>query len=213
MGERHVSPRSSLNRASVCLSSVIVALVMAATPLTAATQKVVPGPKPAAPAAVDPKTAMDTLFSRLAEAKSPQEAQDISTSIERLWLRSGSDTADLLMGRALTALTAKDNQLALQVLDKVIDLEPDWAEVWNKRATIRYLENDDAGSMSDISHVLALEPRHFGALAGMGFILQRNGNGKAALQVFRRLLDVNPQQEGITKIVERLIPEVEGLPL
>ena len=157
-----------------------------------------------------PQANLENLFTRLAEAKSPDDAQAISSTIERLWLRSGSDTADLLMGRAMSAVNKKDYQSATKVLDKVVELEPGWAEGWNKRATVRYLENDDEGSVSDIAHVLALEPRHFGALTGLGFILQRNGNDKRALQVFRRVLEVSPQLGNIRKIVEKMIPDVEG---
>ena len=154
--------------------------------------------------------ALDGLFQRLAKAADPVEAQGITASIERLWLRSGSDTADMLMGRVLIAMQGNDHALALQLLDTLITLEPDWAEAWNKRATVRFLDNDDAGSMNDISHVLTLEPRHYGAVAGMAFILQRNNLNKRALQSYRRLLEINPQQEQIRKAVDRLTLEVEG---
>ena len=166
-----------------------------------------PAAKPQAPV---PAAALDNLFQRLARAADPQEAQAITSQIERLWLRSGSDTADMLMGRVLIAMQGNDHQLALQMLDSLIALEPDWAEAWNKRATVRFLDNDDAGSMNDISHVLALEPRHYGALAGMGFILQRNHLDKRALQTYRRLLEVNPQQAEIRKTVDKLTLDVEG---
>ena len=153
---------------------------------------------------------LDSFFKHLAQAQSPAEAQVIVGSIERVWRHSGSDTADLLMSRAVSAVNSKDNSLALQMLDVVVNLEPDWAEAWNQRATVRYLEEDDEGSMRDISRVLVLEPRHFGALAGMGYILQRNGNDKRALEVFRHLLEINPQQEGIRRIVDKMAPEVDG---
>ena len=194
---------SLTNPVRYVLAGLFFVLLAASTPALAA------GGKPAAPL-LTPQARLDELFGRLAQASSPQEAQVISSSIEHIWLRSGSDTADLLMDRALTALTAKNTPLALEVLDKVIALEPDWAEAWNKRATLRYFDNDDKGSMSDIAHVLALEPRHFGALAGMAYILQRNGDDKHAMQIFRRVLEISPQQDGVRKIVEKLAPEVDG---
>ena len=167
--------------------------------------------KPAASTpAPTPAAALDALFQRLAHASDAAEAQGITASIERLWLRSGSDTADMLMGRVLIAMQGNNHALALQLLDTLITLEPDWAEAWNKRATVRFLDNDDAGSMNDISHVLTLEPRHYGAVAGMAFILQRNNLNKRALQSYRRLLEINPQQEQIRKAVDRLTLEVEG---
>ena len=164
-------------------------------------------PQPPAPTAA---AALDSLFQRLARVADAGEVQGITSAIERLWLRSGSDTADMLMGRVLVAMQGHDHKLALQLLDSLVVLEPDWAEAWNKRATVRFLENDDAGSMNDISHVLALEPRHYGALAGMGFILQRNHLDKRALQTYRRLLEINPLQTDIRKMTDKLMLEVEG---
>ncbi len=130
--------------------------------------------------------------------------------LDRLWLQSGSDTADLLMTHALACIQAQDYKCAGDLLDKVVTLRPDWAEGWNQRATLRYLTDDDMDSMADISRVLALEPRHFGALSGMGYILHRNGNDKAALTVFRKAAAINPQNKGIKALIDELAPNVEG---
>ena len=167
-------------------------------------------PVSASAPALTPQANLDKLFARLGEAKSEQEAKGIATSIERVWLRSGSDTGDLLLNRAIAAVSIKDYDLAANVLDRLIELEPDWAEAWNKRATLRFLRDDDNGSVSDIAHVLALEPRHFGALAGLGTIMMRNGYDKGALQAYRQLLSINPTLDHIRKIIEKLVPEVEG---
>ena len=209
---RHSSIVTLAHRVSLLLAALSTAAVVGTAHLPAlAREKSIatesPIPQPPAPT---PKAALDSLFQRLAHAADPGEAQGITSAIERLWLRSGSDTADMLMGRVLIAMQGNDHKLALQLLDSVIALEPDWAEAWNKRATVRFLDNDDAGSMNDISHVLTLEPRHYGALAGMGFILQRNHLDKRALQTYRRLLEVNPQQAEIRKTVDKLTLDVEG---
>ncbi len=156
---------------------------------------------------------LDRLFKRLSVTNDDDEAKGIAAAIERLWLRTDSDTADLLMKRALTALNAKNYDLASQVLEKVVIIEPDWAEAWNKLATARYFADDDPGAMEDIDHVLTLEPRQFSALAGMGYILQRSGNDKGALQVFRKVLEIFPQQDDIKKLVQKLQYEVEGEPI
>lgn len=153
---------------------------------------------------------IDDLLKRLAAAQDETEATTLAAMLDRLWLQSGSDTADLLMARAVAAVGADDRKLAEQLLDKIIALEPGWAEAWNKRATVRYLDDDDAGAMEDISHALALEPHHFGALSGMGFILHRNGDDKGALRVFRRAAAINPQNKDIKGLIERLTPAVEG---
>lgn len=150
------------------------------------------------------------LLDRLAAAKDETEASAISVMVEHLWLQSGSDTADLLMSRAIQATGSNDLKLAEQLLDKVVALRPGWVEAWNKRATVRYLADNDPGSMEDISHVLALEPRHFGALSGMGFILHRDGDDKSALTVLRKAATINPQSHEVKALIEKLIPDVEG---
>ena len=156
------------------------------------------------------KELLDTLFARLAKASDPDEASGVASLIERMWMRSGSDTADLLMDRAIAAMGGDHQDVARTLLDRIVALEPDWAEAWNKRATLRFLENDDAGSMEDIGHVLTLEPRHFGALSGMAFILKRNGMGKGALAALRKALEVYPENQDLRKAVDELTPEVEG---
>jgi tetratricopeptide (TPR) repeat protein len=174
----------------------------------------------AAPSAEDPdahatpaerrKARIDDLFKRLAAARDETEANAIASMLDQLWLRSGSPTTDLLMTRALTAMASSDYKIAEDLLDKVVILRPGWTEAWNQRATVHYLDNDDVASMVDIGHVLALEPRHFGALSGMGFILHRNGDDKSALTVLRKAAAINPQNKEINALIEQLTPEVEG---
>ncbi len=174
-----------------------------------------PDGKPGAPEAAPPKPPtraerLDRLMDRLAKAQDPEEASGIAALVQRTWMESGSDTADLLMARALVAMEGKRTDVAAALLDKIIELRPGWAEAWNRRATLRYLDGDDTGSMEDISHVLALEPRHFGALSGMGFILARHGENAAALRALRRALAVYPGDAELRKAVDKLAPSVEG---
>lgn len=156
---------------------------------------------------------LDELFDRLAKAQDDLEAKGIAGAIDRVWMRSGSDTADLLMNRALQAIGHKNLALSQELLDKIVIIDPTWAEGWNKRATARFLAEDYLGAMEDLAHVIALEPRHYAALTGMGFILQRQGFHKRALQVFRRALELNPRQEELQKIVHKLTLDVEGQPI
>ncbi len=167
-------------------------------------------PKPQPSLAERRKQQLDELYDRLAKAKDATEAGAIGAMIGQALLRSGSDTADLVMQRAVTAMAAKDYPTATNLLDKVITLQPGWAEAWNKRATVRYLADDDTGSMADIGHVLAIEPRHFGALSGMGLILHRNGEDQAALTVLRRAAGINPQDPQVNTMVDELAHAVEG---
>ena len=153
---------------------------------------------------------LDVLFGQLAGAGSPDEGKAIAAAIQRVWMQSGSDTADLLMTRALAAQAAGNTSLALELLDHVVEITPDWSEAWNKRATMRFLADDYDGSMADIDHTLTLEPRHFGSLGGLATILQRSGKDKRALEVLRRLIAIYPQQPDIQKLIDRLTTEVEG---
>ncbi|HUB63616.1 MAG TPA: tetratricopeptide repeat protein [Methylocella sp.] len=165
-------------------------------------------PKPAPEAAR--KKILDALFERLRQASNTEDAQRVAETIERLWLKSHSDTANLLMSRATTQVQAGNYDLALRLYDKLVALEPDWAEAWNQRATTRFLTGDMDGAMADIGRVMKLEPRHFGALAGMGIILQGAGLDKSALEIFKKALVIYPLEPDIQKLVEKLTLEVEG---
>ncbi|MBA3520594.1 MAG: tetratricopeptide repeat protein, partial [Rhizobiales bacterium] len=118
-----------------------------------------------------------------------------------------------LMALSAQAMNARNFALARSHLDAIVALEPDFAEGWNKRATVHFLEGDYASSIADIRRVLSLEPRHFGALSGLGMILQNIGRKEEALEAFRRALAVHPQMPAIRQRVEALSLEVEGVDL
>src|SRR5215207_1728425 len=129
----------------------LLALILACAPGAALAQAKAADPKSQTEPAKPRKPAtLDELFTRLAGAKDESEANGIAALIEQRWARSGSDTADLLMSRAGEALKAKDYALAIELLDRVLALQPDWAEAWNRRATAFYLLDDPASSMADI---------------------------------------------------------------
>lgn len=153
---------------------------------------------------------LETLFTRLGKAADADEASGIAVAIERVWLHSDSATANLLMTRAVAAMQAGHLPLALSLFDKILVLEPNWAEAWDKRATTRFLGGDLDGAVADMRQVLKLEPRHFSALAAMGFVLQREGLDKEALSAFRKSLALDPQQPQIKDLVEKLSIKVEG---
>jgi len=152
----------------------------------------------------------DQLFERLAAARDEAEAANLTEQIERLWQRSGSDTIDLLMTRAREASAGKDGVLALDLLDSVLALKPDWAEAYNRRATVLFQQQDFDGAMRDLRQTLALEPRHFQALAGIGTIFQRGGNGRQALAAFKEALKINPHFKGIKQAAEKLAVDHDG---
>ena len=196
------------------LAVAACALCLAAAPALAQKSGAVTGqPQPGAaakPLPPTPAAVLDSLYGKLAKATDANEAHGILMAIERAHMLSGSPASDLLMDRAMTAMRGQNPKLALDLLDQIVVIDPDWAEGWNKRATVRFEQNDDIGSMNDISHVLALDPRHVGALSGMGGIMQRNGYDKGALAAFKRVLELYPAQEGLGKMIEKLSGEVEG---
>ena len=153
---------------------------------------------------------LDFLFEALKAAPDADSAKLVEGRIWALWLASGSDTADLLMTRVKSATDQKDTALALQLLDAVIDLKPDYVEAWNRRATIHFANKDYGKSVADIRQVLAREPRHFGALTGLGVIMQEFGQEKLALEAFRRALAVNPHLQKVPDFVKSLTEKVEG---
>jgi tetratricopeptide (TPR) repeat protein len=153
---------------------------------------------------------LEFLFEALKAAPDADSAKLVEGRIWALWLASGSDTTDLLMNRVKSAMDNKDNALAIKLLDAVTRLKPDYVEGWNRRATLRFAEKDFGGALADIREVLAREPRHFGALSGLGVIMQELGEDKLALEAFRRALAVNPNLQKIPDFAKTLSEKVEG---
>ena len=158
----------------------------------------------------NPNENLDTLFAALKVAPDEATAKAIEVRIWALWLVSDSDTCNLLMTRVKAATDAKDFDLALKLLDDIIALKPGYVEAWNRRATIYYLRNDFGHAIADLGEVLAREPRHFGALSGLGMILQEIGDDKDALKAYRDALKVDPHLEHIPDVVKELSNKVEG---
>jgi tetratricopeptide (TPR) repeat protein len=153
---------------------------------------------------------LDFLFGALKAAPDDASAKHVEARIWALWLQTPSDTAALLMTRAKAAMDAQQVDVALKLLDAIVKLRPDYVEAWNRRATLYYLRNDYARSIADIEQVLVREPRHFGALAGLGMIMQDIGDDKRALDAFRKALAINPHLEKVPELVKTLSEKVEG---
>ena len=167
-----------------------------------------PSKLPRVPA--DKTRGLDFLFGALKAAPDEASAKHVEARIWAIWLQTPSDTVALLMTRAKSAMEAKNTDVALKLLDSVVKLRPDYVEGWNRRATLYYLRNDYTHSLQDIEQVLAREPRHFGALAGLGMIMQEVGDEKRALEAYRKALAVNPHLEKIPEQVKALTEKVEG---
>ena len=153
---------------------------------------------------------LDFLFGALKVAPDTESAKAVEARIWSIWNQTPSDTAALLMTRVKTAIDRKEPDVAIKLLDAIIKLRPDYIEAWNRRATLYYLQNNYGRSLADIREVLVREPRHFGALAGLGMIMQELGDDKRALDAFRKALAVNPHLEKVPDLVKSLTEKVEG---
>ena len=180
--------------------------------------KASPEPKAKAPhrGSALPKTpaerekTLSDLYALLATSEDEDTAKAITDAIERVWLHSGSATIDVLMERSIKAMSQKKVDLALQLLDSVVDLAPDYTEAWNRRAYVHFVRKDTERALGDLRRALALDPNHFKALDGLAQILREIGQKKPALKAFRQLLDIHPYWSGAKEAVEELEREVDG---
>jgi len=156
---------------------------------------------------------LDELFVRLKSTKDEREGEAAVAQIWRLWLQSGAPELDELMQQATKLMGHGLAPLALPVLDDIVKRAPDWAEGWNKRATALYLAGEHDRSLSDIDRVLALEPRHFGALAGIGLIRIAKGEYREALAAYRKALTANPFLKERLELIPALEKKVGDKPI
>jgi len=208
------------------LAAALAAMALLAAPALAAPEApVVPNPAPERPNAdhwVKPPaklprvakghhaTRLDMLFKALKAAPDQETAKAIEVRIWATWMVSPSDTANLLMHRVREAIQGKDLTLATKLLDAIIKIRPSYVEAWNQRATIEYKERRFGAAINDISQVLKREPRHFGALSGLGMIFQEIGDDKEALEAYRQALKVYPRLPKVPDMVKKLSEKVEG---
>jgi tetratricopeptide (TPR) repeat protein len=152
---------------------------------------------------------LDDLFTRLQKAGA-EEAGRIESEIWIEWSKSGSPAMDLLLQRGRDAMAVGDNLAAIEHFTAIIDQDPAFAEAWNARATAYYNIGDYGPAVADIGHTLSLNPRHFGALSGLGMILEETGKTDRALEVFNAALALHPNLEGVLDAVDRLKTSSEG---
>ena len=153
---------------------------------------------------------IEFLFGALKAAPDDTSAKAIEDRIWSVWTGAGSETTNLLMSRAKKAIDEENYDLALRMLDAIIEIKPDFTEAWNRRATVYFMKKDYSNSLADIGKVLQREPRHFGALSGLGLILQEIGDDKHALEAYRKALAIDPHLEHLPDVVKTLSEKVEG---
>lgn len=147
---------------------------------------------------------LNRLFATLKALEDQQEAKAVVSEIWMLWGRSGREDIDKLLVQASDRLARSQMYHALELLDQIVKRAPNFAEGWNKRATVYFFLNDHVRSLADIAKTLALEPRHFGALSGKGAILMAQKKYREALEVYRRATAINPAMEEGQTIVPML---------
>ncbi len=147
---------------------------------------------------------LNILFDRLKATESEAEAAALTHEIWFIWGQSESDTVNGLMAEGVAAMSRRAYGEALAVFNKVVETDPSFAEGWNKRATVHFLMGEYEASVRDVERTLALEPRHFGALSGLGLIYLAVGDDGGALRAFEAALKVNPHLPGARAHAERL---------
>jgi len=171
---------------------------------------VAPQQEPPPLAAISPSQKLDTLFAQLKRLRDPAAAEGVVAQIWGVWNTSGSATVDLMLRSADAAAGKQQYAAALDYLDEAIALKPEYAESWNKRATLHYKTGNYERSMADIAQVLAREPRHFGALSGMAAILEDAGQDAAALDIWQRVVDLYPANRDAQGHVRALSEKLDG---
>ncbi len=147
---------------------------------------------------------LPALFSALEAAETADDANRLETRIWQLWLQSPDEKADAFLQRIVSAMGQGDLDDALTASDELVQYAPDFAEGWNKRATVHYLMGNFNSSVEDIYRTLKLEPRHFGAISGLGLIFLKQGNAANALQAFEQVLAVSPKSINARRSVEQV---------
>jgi tetratricopeptide (TPR) repeat protein len=155
----------------------------------------------------DPR--LPPLFDRLRVAKA-EESRLIAAQIWQIWTASGNADIDRLMAVGIGAMAAERYQPALAAFSQVVKRRPGFAEGWNKRATVYYLLGDYEHSIEDVEKTLALEPRHFGALSGLGMIALALGEDERALDAFEAALEIYPHLPGAEIQIRALRDRLKG---
>jgi tetratricopeptide (TPR) repeat protein len=153
---------------------------------------------------------LDQLFADLKRERDPQKARRISNRIWAAWGRWDDDAIDLLMRRSQNAMQQQKLPQALDILDQVVALAPNYSEAWNRRATVHFMAGDFTRSIRDVERTLALEPRHYGALTGLAQMMIAMDQKNEAIVALQEALNVYPAMDGPKRDLIRLLEEVQG---
>ncbi len=208
-GTASILKRMQLKRLEPALSQMVVAAIVLLGALAVTSAKAQMTAEDLA--AVTTQHSLESLLGDLAVAPDAETAKPIEQAILREFLATESPTIELLMSRVAVTIQEKKYNTALALLDNIIELDPSYAEGWNKRATVNYLLDDYVAALRDVERALALQPNHFGAVYGLGILMREFGARDLALDAFERALSINPFLENAQKAVENLEPEIKGV--
>ncbi len=158
----------------------------------------------------DRKELLRELYERLSKSEDDESSKVVASAIEKLWLRSGSDTVDLLMNRVGQLMQKEEFDVALTILNSVVEIAPNYPEAWNRRAAVFFLKKDYGKSLENLRSVLAIDPSHYKAIQGLGLLMQEIGEKKGALKAYREALKIYPYLDGVRQAEEELAREIEG---
>ena len=181
--------RSKISRLSNWKLTAAFAVFLCSSPIAIADQN-------------DPR--LDELFKQLHIEKGQKAGNEITDQIWEIWRESSDDEINKLMYAGVSAMTTGRLRRAERIFDEIVYKAPEFAEGWNKRATIYYFLREYQKSAADVRQTLLLEPRHFGATAGLGLIFLSLDYYESALEAFQQALDINPHLTGPKQQIKRL---------
>ena len=193
--------------------ALTVAAITLAPPVVFAQDQPKADAKPGVPIGKGALVAAGPLLDKLKTAENADAANALVAQIWEAWSESGDPGVELEMDEAISMMQLERYDQALALLDAVVGAAPDFAEGWNKRATVHFLMGDYDRSLADIQRTLVLEPRHFGAISGLALIATARGDNALALSAYQKVLEINPRNAGARKEVDELTKVLSGSPI
>lgn len=183
---RHTMTRRSTRAAWV--SSLVVCLSLLLSPLVSTADQNAPE--------------LPGLFSKLKAETDPEVAKSIEEQIWQHWFVAPDEEAASMLSQISQAMSLGQFDLALRLCNQLVYIYPEFAEGWNRRATVQYQLKNHAASVADIRETIRLEPRHFGAISGLGLIFLRTKDYPAALEAFEQVLAISPASVNAKRSIE-----------
>ena len=151
------------------------------------------------------------LFNQLLEIQSPSEADEITLKIWEIWTNDAeTEFGQSTMLEGVSLMNRNSLVAAEELFSELIRVSPDYIEAWNKRATVRYMMGQLENSLNDVYVVLSKEPKHFGAMSGLGLIMIQRENFEGALSAYKKLIAIHPFSKDALSLVPILEQRVLG---